>query len=581
MSSLTALNKLMPSDVQFKSDDGPLTKDIMNVKLRSFARKHPDMYAKNIHHIRELGEELAYVSGHNMGLSDLKLGNQKSIDKKLSLAEQKMKSMSPEMAKKHLINTFDSLQKDVMKNSDNNLVSQAVSKGRGNPSQVARTSAGVVYAVDMNSEPYPFMIKNSLSKGLRSHEQFASGGQSRFAAVQAAVSTSEPGAMGKVLIANTEGIRISEKDCGTTNGISINLSTNDALGRYEARSNRLIDQSYMKKLLSSGKRTVIARSPITCKSKNGVCSMCMGKNEKGAMPTIGHNVGIEAAQSVSEKATQLILSAKHNVAGKSGGSSIPTGFKAAKIALNSTDSYPGKATVSQIGGVIQKVDKLHTGGYNINVSGVDHVVSHSVDPKVRVGMRIDRGDVMTNGLASTKDIVNNRGILEARMHLTNELDKANNGSIDRRNLEVISRGYLGLVKPKSSPGFSDLRSFDSFVPTLEGTHVTNMGTRDKQITKKFLAEPILAYSPGRQITKSIANDIAKNGIKNVKVSHSALPYEAIFKTYEQMPLANNSLWQKMNYRGIKKGILDALSFGDKEDTSNIRSDRAKFTLGIL
>ncbi len=309
--------------------------------------------------------------------------------------------------------------------------------------------------------------------------------------------------------------------------------------------------------------------------------MCMGKNEKGALPSMGHNVGIEAAQSVSEKATQLILSAKHHVEGKAGGSNIPTGFKAAKIALNSTDKYPGKATVSEIGGVVQKVDKLHTGGYNINVSGVDHAVAHSISPKVRVGMRIDRGDIMTNGLASTKDIVNNRGILEARMHLTNELDKANNGTIDRRNLEVISRGYLSLVKPKGNTGFSDIRSFDSFVPTLSGTHVMNMKTRDKQITKKFLAEPALAYSPGRQITRSMANDLAKNGISNIKISHTALPYEAIFKTYEQKPLANNSIWQKMNYRGIKKGILEALSFGDKEDTSKLRSDRAKFTLGIL
>ncbi len=581
MDAIAELNRLMPSDIKFSSVDKPLTKDTMNVKLRRFARKHPDMYAKNIHRIRELGEELAYVSGHNMGLRDLKLGNQKFIDKKLFSAAKKMESMSTEDSKKHLINTFNILQKDVMNNTGNNLIDQVASKGRGNTSQVAKTTAGVVYAVDMNSEPYPFMIKNSLSKGLRSHEQFASGGQSRFAAVQQAVSTSEPGAMGKVLIANTEGIKIAEKDCGTTNGISINLSSNDALGRYEARTNRLIDQSYMKKLISSGRKTVVARSPITCRSKNGVCSMCMGKNEKGALPSMGHNVGVEAAQSVSEKATNLILSAKHNISGKAGGSNIPTGFKAAKIVLNSTDKYPGKATVAEIGGVIQKVDKLHTGGYNINVSGVDHMVSQSMAPKVRVGMNIDRGDIMTNGLVSTKDMVKNRGILEARMHLTDELDKANNGSIDRRNLEVISRGYLSLVKPKGSSGFSDLRSFDSFVPTLSGTHVMDMKTKDRQITKKFLAEPALAYSPGRQITKSIANDLARNGISNVKISHTALPYEPVFKTYEQKPLANNSIWQKMNYRGIKKGILDALSFGDKEDTSKINSDRAKFTLGIL
>ena len=70
MSVLDKLNSLMPPDVKFTSADTPLTKPIMNVKLVLFAQKHPDMYAKNIHKIRELGEELAYLNGHNMGLNE-------------------------------------------------------------------------------------------------------------------------------------------------------------------------------------------------------------------------------------------------------------------------------------------------------------------------------------------------------------------------------------------------------------------------------------------------------------------------------------------------------------------------------
>jgi len=580
MDAIRELNKLMPSDIQFSSADAPLTKPIINAKLTRYAQKYPAQYAQNIHRIRELGEELAYLNGHNMGPKDLSLSNQKDIDNMLNIESNNLKKMNKEQAKTHLINVFNNVQSQVMKNKGNNLVSQAASKGRGNPATASRIAGGVVYAVDMNSEPYPFMIKNSLSKGLQSHEQYASGGQARYAAVQAAVSTSEPGAMGKVLIGNTEDLKITMKDCGTKNGIMTSTETNDALGRYEAGTNKLVDEMYLKQLRARGKKKIKVRSPITCEAKHGVCAMCMGKNSSGNLPAIGHNVGIEAAQGVSEKATQLILSAKHNVAGKSS-SHIPTGFQAAKILLNSTDKFKGKASVATTNGTVKSIEKLNTGGYNINVGGVDHITSNHVSPKVSVGETVDKGDILTNGIASTKDILNNRGILEGRHYLSTALDKIHGGSIDKRNFEVISRGYLNLVKPASDKGNTQLKTFDEYVPYLKGTHMQVMSTGDKQITKKFLAEPALHFSPGKQITKKVASYLRNNGVKSVTVSHTPLDYKPVFKTYEQRPLFGKSMWQQINYRGIKKGLHEGLLSGDKEDTKDIRSDRSRFALGIL
>ena len=580
MDAIHELNKFMPSDIQFTSSDKPLTKPKMMAKLTRYAQKYPEQYAHNIHRIRELGEELAYLNGHNMGPRELTLSNQKDIDNMLGIEAQNIKKMSKEQAKTHLINVFNKVQEKVMENKGNNLVSQAASKGRGNPATASRIAGGVVYAVDMNSEPYPFMIKNSLSKGLQSHEQYASGGQARYAAVQAAVSTSEPGAMGKVLIANTEGLKITEKDCGTKNGIMTSTATNDALGRYEAGTNKLIDEAYLKQLRARGKKKIKVRSPITCEAKHGVCAMCMGTDSSGNLPAIGHNVGIEAAQGVSEKATQMILGTKHNIAGKSH-SQIPTGFQAAKILLNSTDKFKGKAAVATTGGVVRSIKKLNTGGYNINVDGVDHITSNHVSPKVNVGDTVDKGDILTNGIASTKDILTNRGVLEGRHYLATELDKIHGGSIDKRNFEVISRGYLNLVKPAKDIGNTNLKTFDEYAPTLKGTHTQVMSTGDKQITKKYLAEPALHFSPGKQITKKVASYLRKNGVKSVLVSHTPLDYKPVFKTYEQRPLFGNSIWQQINYRGIKKGLHQGLLYGDKEDTNNIRSDRARFGLGIL
>jgi len=579
MDAIAALNKLMPPELHFKRSDAPLTKPKINAKLAEFARKRPAMYARNVHRIRELGEELAYAQGHNMGIDDLELSNKKHIDKMLDSEENRLYSLGKEKRKEHLINLFNKVQEKVLEN-DNNLISQAKSKGRGNPATASRVSGSVVYAVDMNSEPYPFLIKNSLAKGLDAHEQYASGGQARFAAVQAAVSTSEPGAMGKVLVANTESLKVVMKDCGTKNGVMMPIDSPAIIGRYEAGTNRLIDEQYVRTLKRQGKKQIKVRSPITCEAKGGVCAMCLGLNSSGSHYDIGHNIGIEAATSVSEKATQLVLSTKHNVGGKKKSDS-PEGFKAAKIILNSTDKFPGKAAVATIGGTVNEVKKLPTGGYKIVVGGVEHIASHQVKPKVAVGTSVDKGDILTTGLASTKDILLNRGVLEARKYIADKLDEIHGGSIDKRHFEVISRGYMDLVKPSGQSSNVDLRSFDEYVPTLKGTHEKEMSISDRQITKKFLAEPVLHFSPGRQITNKVVKELRKGGIKKVKVSHTALPYSPVFKTYEQRPMVRAPIWQQINYRGIKKGILKELHYGDGVKDSDIKSDRARLTLGIL
>jgi hypothetical protein len=579
MEAIHKLNSYMPPDIQFSSSDGPLTKTSIVPKLTQFAKKHPELYAKNIHKIRELGEELAYLNGHNIGLNDLSLKNQHHIDSFLEKENKQLSKMSDADKKKRLIHVFNVVQDKTMEN-DNNLVNQAKAKARGNPATASRISAGVVYAVDMNSEPYPFMIKNSLSKGLLSHEQYASGGQARFAAVQSAVSTSEPGAMGKVLIANSEDMKIAEKDCGTRNGIMVDTSGTDAIGRYEAGTNTLVTEQYLRSLASRGVKKIKVRSPITCESKRGVCAMCYGKNSNGTLHNVGFNVGIESDQTMSEKGVQLILSAKHNVAGQTK-SNIPTGFKAAKILLNSTERFPGKASVATTGGVVKSIAKLPTGGYNINISGVDHTTNHIVTPKIRVGENVDKGDILTNGIASTADILKFRGVNEARKYLADELDKVHNGTIDKRHFEVIGRSYLNMVKPSSDKSNTDTRIFDAFVPTLKAPHTVKMSTSDKQITKKYLAEPALHFSPGKQVTKKVAGYLKRNGVKSVHVSHSPVGYTPVFKTYEQRPLHGKSFWQSINYRGVKRKLKDSLLFGEEEDLSKIKSDRAKFALGIL
>ena len=579
MDVLQRINQYLPADLHFKKDELPLDKKKVNQRLLEYAKKYPDLYAKNIHKIGQLGEELAYEYGHHIGINDLTHPYKGEIRAFLEAEDRKLQRMPDEAKKKRLIEIFGELRDKVLKIPNNHLVDQGKSRGRGNPDTITRTIAAPVYTVDMNSEPFPFMIKNSLAAGYRAHEMFAAGSQARYAAVQSATSTSEPGAMGKVLVANTENIHICCKDCGTKNGVERSLDDPGIIGRFEARTNRLITKDYVSHLKKQGKKSIIVRDPSTCEAPEGVCQMCYGLNALGKLPEIGHNIGIEAAQTVAEKSTQLVLSTKHNISGKIK-SAIPQGFEAQKILLNTPDYYRGKATVAQIDGVVEEISKLPTGGWNVRIAGVNHFVGAEVKPTVKVGEQVNKGNIISSGLASPKDLVRYAGVHQARKYVVDKLYEANGGDIDKRVFGVIAKGYLDLAKKKNKDDHN-IYSYDGLLKEVEAPHTYEISPTQKTIIGKFLAEPFLHYSPGTKITEHIAKKMREHNISKIKVSHSPIPIEPLYKTYEQKPLTNTPVWQRLNYRGIKKGLSEELLYNEGIDPYEMKSERARYTLGKL
>ena len=569
----------MPADLHFKEKDLPLDKKTVNKRMLEYAKKYPDLYSKNIHKIGQLGEELAYEYGHHIGINDLTHNKKKQIAAFLENEDKKLSKLSDEEKKKKLIDLFGKVRDMTMQIENNHLVDQGKSRGRGNPDTITRTIGAPVYTVDMNSEPFPFMIKNSIASGYRSHELFAAGSQARYAAVQAANSTSEPGAMGKILVANAENIKICCKDCGTKNGVERSIDDPSIVGRYQARTNRLITKEYLTQLKKQGKKTIIVRDPSTCEASEGVCQMCYGTNGQGNLPEIGHNVGIEAAQTIAEKSTQLVLSAKHNIGGKVK-SAIPTGFEAQKILLNTPDYYRGKATVATTDGKVEAIEALDTGGWNVRIAGKDHFVGAEVKPMVKIGDQVNKGNIISSGLASPKDLVAYSGVHQARKYTVDKLYEANGGDIDKRVFGVISKAYLDLAKKKGDV-YHNLYSYDGLIKNIDEPNTTTISTKSKTMIGKFLAEPFLHFSPGTKITDYMAKKMREHKIDTIKVSHNPLPVIPVYKTYEQKPLANSSVWQKMNYRGIKKGLTGELLYEPETDFDKVKSDRTKYTFNRL
>jgi DNA-directed RNA polymerase subunit beta' len=77
-------------------------------------------------------------------------------------------------------------------------------------------------------------------------------------------------------------------------------------------SGTLLDEKLVAMLEEKGIDQLVARSPITCETRYGVCSMCYGRDlARGHQVNIGEAVGVIAAQSIGEPGTQLTMRTFH------------------------------------------------------------------------------------------------------------------------------------------------------------------------------------------------------------------------------------------------------------------------------
>jgi DNA-directed RNA polymerase subunit beta' len=128
---------------------------------------------------------------------------------------------------------------------------------------------------------------------------------------------------------------VTEEDCGTEEGLLMTplIEGGDiveplrerVLGRTVARdlvrpgtdevvftAGTVLDEVWVEKLEAMGIDEMIVRSPITCKTKWGMCSRCYGRDlARGHRVNIGEAVGVIAAQSIGEPGTQLTMRTFH------------------------------------------------------------------------------------------------------------------------------------------------------------------------------------------------------------------------------------------------------------------------------
>jgi len=221
------------------------------------------------------------------------------------------------------------------KDGFNSIYMMADSGARGSAAQIRQLAGmrGLMAKPDGSIIETP--IISNFREGLNVLEYFISTHGARKGLADTALKTANAGYLTRKLIDVSQNVRITIEDCGTHEGIEItDISSGNELtesleeritGRVIAEdiidpiSNEilftegtLITEEDAKVVADAEVKSVVIRTPLTCKVSHGLCSKCYGLNlgeQRKANP--GEAVGVLAAQSIGEPGTQLTLRTFH------------------------------------------------------------------------------------------------------------------------------------------------------------------------------------------------------------------------------------------------------------------------------
>jgi DNA-directed RNA polymerase subunit beta' len=219
--------------------------------------------------------------------------------------------------------------------SFNSVYMYADSGARGSPAQIRQLAGmrGLMAKPDGSIIETP--ITANFREGLSVLQYFISTHGARKGLADTALKTANSGYLTRRLVDVAQDLVITDLDCGTENGLrmtpviaggDIIESLGDrVLGRIVAQdvirpnsddvvveAGTIIDEKWVVQLEQLGVDEILVRSPITCETRYGVCSMCYGRDlARGHRINIGEAVGVIAAQSIGEPGTQLTMRTFH------------------------------------------------------------------------------------------------------------------------------------------------------------------------------------------------------------------------------------------------------------------------------
>ncbi len=492
-------NSVLPKDFLY------INQEIRNKELSKIVDDLIGQYGldeapKILDKIKNFGYKYVTKSGITWGLDDVKVPKEKEdiiaesreeVDKVVNQYNDGLLTQEEEYRKTIEIwqGTRSKIEKIMPGTLEKNgsLDDMLTSGARGSMNAIVQMGGMKGLIINTAGRTIDFPIIPSNIEGLSPIEYFITTHGSRKGLVDTALNTAKAGYLTRRLVDVAQNAIITEEDCGdnagkrvtpmlSETGLEIPLSKNvrgriitknivDSEGNVLFKKGHLVTKSESKQIDEAGVEEVYIRTPLTCKTKYGMCQKCYGLDMgRNRLVNLGEAVGIVAAQAIGEPGTQLTMRTFHQGGIAAVGGDITMGLpRVEEIFERRIPKSP--AIINQADGEVMKVEitekeKKIVVLPDVPVSSskknkeIEYSASIKRMPLVKVGDKVKKGQLLTDGSANIADVFKYAGKNTAQEYIISEILKIyelQGASISPKHIEVIIRQMFSRMRIKE-PG---------------------------------------------------------------------------------------------------------------------------------
>ena len=323
-------------------------------------------------------------------------------------------------------------------------------------------------------------IYSCFREGMSVSEFFISTHGVRKGLTDTALKTAESGYLTRRLVDVAHEVIVNEEDCGTESGYYVedivDQRNNSVIekfydrivGRYTQQAiedpntgevlvdeNTYVTDELAQKVVDAGVKHAYIRNVFTCKSHNGICCKCYGRNMATGNPVEpGEAIGVMAAQAIGEPGTQLTMRNFHTggVANNSG--DITQGLPRVEE-LFEARTPKRVAVIAKIDGEVTDIRQQdNRQGMIVTVTSGQEQIEHKCDltqairSEIKVGTVVTAGEPLSEGQIAPKELLEVAGVRAVEEYILKEVKKVySTQSIDisDKHLEVMIKQMLRKV----------------------------------------------------------------------------------------------------------------------------------------
>lgn len=542
-------NSYLPDGLPFVNENvgkkqlGNLVRDCFD----SLGKEKTAVLADNL---KDIGFKFATVSGVSFSQADMIIPKEKEqIMDNASEAVKQIQNqywkglITEEERYNHTIKIW-SETKSVVTNvmidgieEGNNIFYMIDSGARGNWGQITQLCGTKGLVANPAGRTIELPIKSNLKEGFKILEYFIATHGGRKGKSDTALKTAEAGYLTRRLVDASQDIVIREYDCGSSELHTISRAESELIGeKWETRiygrtvgenmphpktgeivaeQGQIIEKETIDRFVAAGITEVKVRSVMTCKTENGICIKCYGKDlGTNKEVDIGTAVGIIAAQSIGEPGTQLTMRTFH-MGGVAEGSDITQGLTRVEELFEArTPKKP--AIISAIEGKlhIQQKGKIT----ELVVTSTDTIDSRykldtDMKPTVKVGDKVKEKMIIAKadthkGTMKTLEDGKVVGIDEIQIFIRSEGKVTKTYVVPQGRSVIVKEGTLVKKGQALTNGHLDLKQL--------------MDLTDTYLVEKYIVNEVQSIyaSQGQSINDKHIEIIARQMLSKVRIYES-------------------------------------------------------------